>query len=481
MKICRTSILMGVGVPSVVALLITATLSTPAITSAANSAESDQLNLSATLVGMDGLPVADTTVRLDNLVAGPGGSETGVPLAVTVTDGDGVFSFAADASQLERDATGSYILEIETLGASRADGFVFDFQAIPPAAPGGPWTPEMPSVAAAPGNVGSAQRSRVRRALARSVTTAGTSLVFQAHRGLVAAGDRTSVAGAKTRNGVAPSITGPGDGTGSSDPSMGAPSGEDGSTTQTEDGTGAETLPSGYSWADPNTLQAVSDPSKAQSSATSCRPTESTWWNPIDKHRYNYVPTKWGKTQGKATLAWSISRTQQTQLSIALNVAGDWSKQGLTGSLEQDSNVTWAPTMAHDSRQLFDMKWEYNKEQKMCQPAVQEQLSYGLDVYRWVPDRPTGGNLKVDTAAIKACGGSGPAYHDPFSAPTSLTTSTTVTYSGFFEIGYAKLDVQQATGSSQTFSINPDSGKTAHACGNDDSPLYAHFAKEDGD
>lgn len=433
--------------------------------------EHEEVSVRATLVGIDGLPIAATAVRLDNLVPGTEGSETGVPLAQTTTDDNGVFSLAADASSLKRDETGRYMLELETVAAPRADGFVYDFQAIPPTQSGESWQVDLPPVPPAQSSQPTTARGRT---LARTVSSATTNVVFQARHGLIAAAGRTSVSGVPSR-----SLALGADG--SSATILSAPVGEDGQDTETpESGTGAEVLPDGEFWADPTTGVRVSDPAKAQSSQTSCESSGTTIWLPMDRYRYNFVPTKWAKTQGQATFTWVIAQSQQTELQMAVEVAGEWSGAGMAGSIEQDSSLTMRPEWGHNVRQLFYIKWQFQKQQKACYMG-KALGSYKLNVYRWVPYAPTGGNRQLDTTSSVNCGGSGPHFHDPFAAATTLTRDTTVTFTGFFSLVGILLNSRQTTGSSQAFTIEPDPGKTAHACGNDDGPMWAHFAKENGD
>jgi hypothetical protein len=424
----------------------------------------EQVSLEATLLGLDGLPLADTTVRLDNLVPGTEGSELGVPVAEATTDARGVFSMATDPSSLRPDGTGRYMLELETVAAARAAGFVYDFQALPPAQAGDSWRFDLPPLATPSSRAVVTPRQRV---LARSVSSASTGPVFQAGHGLVAEAGRSAAPG------VSPALD--------SGDLLSAPPGEDGADTETPEwGSGAETLPDGQFWSDPVTRRPVSDPAQADSPQTSCASGESTVWLPMDKYTYGFVPTKWAKTQGRATFSWVIAQSQQTELQIAVEVAGEWSATGMAGSIVQDSSLTMKPEWPHGVRQIFYIKWEFNKQQKACYMG-KALGSYRLDVFRWMPYTPTGGSRQLDTAASVDCGGPGPAYHDPFAAPTTLTRNTTVTFSDFFTLAGIQLDTRQTTGSSQAFTIKPDAGKTAHACGNDASPMAAHFAKENGD
>lgn len=452
----------------------------------ASSATTPQVRISATLEGLNGLPLGHTLVRLDNLVAGPDGREVTRPLTETLTNRRGTFYVAADAWRLKKDATGSYMLELETIAAPAASGFVYDFRALPPRRTSGRWTVEMPPVIPESRRLAwAAGRPETDRVLARSVGAATTPLVFQVRRGLVASGQQSSIPGTSKRTIVGPDLTNPPGGGGSGtlggfSGDMVAPPGET-STAETTDGSGTETLPSGDYWVDPISLAQVSDPLQAQSKNTSCRATEDAQWQPIDSYRYNWVPTKWGKTESRGSLRWKIGQTQQTDLQGVIDIAGDYGTLSFMGSESETSSIDAEPKIPNNSRQLVEMHWKYQKEQKICVPAAEEQGAYGLNVYRWVPDQWTGGNRLLDTSSGVSCGGSGPAYHDTYGSTTTLSKDTTVTYDAFYTIANVELDVKQADTSAQTFSIIPNSGTNVNACGSDGSPLVASFAKEDGD
>lgn len=94
------------------------------------------------------------------------------------------------------------------------------------------------------------------------------------------------------------------------------------------------------------------------------------------------------------------------------------------------------------------------------------------------PRQATGGNLMTRTSKTTRCGGSGTAFHDPFSQKVPIEKESVATYGGFFRRSGIGLSVEQRTTHAERFFVMPSPGKTAHFCGDDAGPTCASHAKE---
>jgi hypothetical protein len=207
-------------------------------------------------------------------------------------------------------------------------------------------------------------------------------------------------------------------------------------------------------------------------------------WAAKDYYKYNYVPTKYFRTLSNSKFKWTISRTTESTLTMAMNLDGSKYKGGFAATKHQSSGLTWEPQSGNNVRAVWTIKWKYQQERAYCfvgssswDPTGGYQFMW-IDAWRWIPVSIEAGNKFRDTSATFACGGTGPAYVDQFGAPTTISGGTGVTYRGFFTIAGVSLDISQDDASQQDFKIIPDTGLTATACGNTGTPKYASLVKE---
>lgn len=145
-------------------------------------------------------------------------------------------------------------------------------------------------------------------------------------------------------------------------------------------------------------------------------------------------------------------------------------QEGGTGAV-----CTSGPAQNNVNRFLY-VEYEYRKWQFVC--ANWTYRTHYPGVYEWRPQLFTGGNVNTTTSAWGCTPGSGGAQSSLHAHPTWMQRSGSLTYAGLFQLFGIRLDANTATSSSTKYTITPDSGQTAHYCGNDNYPTYAQRARE---
>ncbi len=421
--------------------------------------------ISGTLLDADGAAVRAGQVSLSALVT-EGRWTTAVPVADDVTSGTGRFDLVTDRASLPAGAVRGKAasLELTYTAAPGEKGLVYEVTATRSGSTGS-WQLELPGDAVTRTN---------------SAAATGFDLSFQVGTGLVTSGSTVgrhahTLAAAATR-------TGPVD-AGSVDVGavLKAPKGaRPRMRERTRVVDARPPVPKGVRLvpASANTRAATTTGGPNQSSATSCPPDmPASGWTGLQVFKWNYAPAKLMITKNRGNLGFVIGRSHETKLQVTMDVGGDKYAGGFTGAIDNKSEMTAEPTVGKGQKKLWKLKWRYQKFQKWCMPASGTWIQF-LDVYKWRPKNPTGGNRKDSTTLGVKCGGKGPKYNDFFGAKTTISKDTTVTFNGFFTIALVRLDARQQDKSQQRFWIKPAGSANVKACGNNDAPLFADLARE---
>jgi hypothetical protein len=387
------------------------------------------VSLSAVLLDQAGEPLPDTSLAMGGEVRRNEAITDVVRIATATTDHEGRFTISGDPSALPTDARGAVALELDTIDAPAEHAFTYGFSALPPTSGEPNWTIEL--LPPAP--------------------------VFQVGTGLVEA---TAVEGGAQLSAADEYAEAESGGTG-----LSAPAGE--TRTTEEDGQVAEEpLPRGM---------AVDG-----YGGTSC-PTGHKGpigWRTRPRIKYNHVPTKYVRTRNRARFRWRISRSHETTLEFAVNVAGRKYAGGALKSSWNENSITWTPTVSNFQKRIFKIKWAYQKQRKFCHSDLGDGGIWMLDWWRWMPKRPEAGNSSPKTNVVFQCAGTGPRYSDWIQHEVSVARNTSVMYRNWFTILGVTLDGRQLDRSDQVFTVIPDAGRKAHVCGDNDTPAYASLVKE---
>lgn len=404
------------------------------------AAAPDGAAISGFLLSEDGTPLTSGTLTLALLDETNPDWVTSTVLDTAVSDRGGHFELVAESAELPA-TTDPVPLELSYDNAPGETGLIYDFRAIP-AESGGLWQLELPTEG---------------RRIANPTTISGYDVLFGLGAGLLDVAPAASGLGL----GDAPIMT-----TTSSELEAGI--GEDGATDEeTQIGSEEPPTPAGY----------ITVPTVAALGGSCPAGYPSTGWTSLDSYKWNYAPVRHMHTRDKSSQGYTLGRSNESSLSIAMDVDGKKYKGGLSGSYDQRSDLTMEPWVGNGRNVMFKMKWRYVKQRKWCMPSSGTWI-YWTNAYRWVPKNATGGNKIVDVSAGIQCGGTGPAYNDFFGAKTTVSRESTATYKGYFTINNVKLDLKQLDRDTQKFWIDPDDGVNAKACGSNDAPMYASLVRE---
>lgn len=406
-------------------LLVVVGVSSGLVGSAAQSTPAvPVVTLSAVLLDQAGEPLPDTSLALGGEVRRNEAITDVVRIATATTDHEGRFTISGDPSALPSEARGAVALELDTIDAPAEHAFTYGFSALPPTPGETNWTIEL--LPRAP------------------VFQVGTGLVESSAQLLAADEYETAASGGS---------------------GLSAPAGETSTTEETEQ-VADEPLPRGMR--------------VDGYGGTSC-PTGHKGpigWRTRPRLKFNHVPTKYIRTRNRATFNWKISRSNETTLEYAVNVAGSKYGAGAMKSSWNENSITWTPTVGNFQRRIFKIKWAYQKQRKFCHSDLGDGGIWMLDWWRWMPKRPEAGHSIPRTSTVVRCGGVGPRYSDWIPHKVEIARNSSVKYHNYFTILGAQLDAQQLDRSEQVLTVIPNTGRKAHICGDTDTPAYANLVKE---
>jgi hypothetical protein len=415
--------------------LLTAVAASSLQTSTASAPPAPEVTLTGVVLDASGAPLAGSTVRLSGSMPRENRITNLVTLDEAVTNEAGVFTLSGDPHGVPASQGGAVPMEFDVIGGPD-EAIIHPFVATPPTDAAGSWLIDIP------------------------VPASGVP-VFQVGRGLVEESVVAPATARKVRARAVPTTTMTTTTT-ASESIDAAPGETDGSETTV---VGAEAAPSGY----------IID----GTGGTECPSGYSViGWMAVDSYKYNEVPTKFIKTGNNSKAAWTIARSNETKLGIAIDVAGTATAGSALWESASNRSIEWTPSVGNNVQSIFYIKWRFQKEKKICHDSLGTGHVWVLNARRWMPNRPEAGNDIVGTIVSFACGGPGPAYRDFITAPVALAQGSTSKLGGYFRIAGVALDAQQTDASSQVLKITPDAGRTAEWCGSNDSPAYAKFVKE---
>lgn len=190
----------------------------------------------------------------------------------------------------------------------------------------------------------------------------------------------------------------------------------------------------------------------AGKSASTCSGT--VFWVEVKKvYGVTWLPLHGLYTGAHSKQSYSWTRQKYTRAGVTLiGSDGKSTKGGLSYSTEKASSLTIAPNVPNKSHTLVYAKWIYHKWQGYCLPSGPPNLGgWLMDIYKWRPAKAAGDSRNSTWLGHFSC-----KYDHTIGNATTMTSTVTARWSGYYQFMGASLDASQTQSTSTSTTIRPD-------------------------
>ena len=186
---------------------------------------------------------------------------------------------------------------------------------------------------------------------------------------------------------------------------------------------------------------------------SSCKGT--VYWVEVKNvYGVTWLPLHGLYTGAHSSQSYSWTKQDYTRAGVTLiGSDGKATKGGLSYSTEKTSSLTIAPKVPNKSHTLVYAKWIYHKWQGYCLPSGPPNVGgWLMNIYKWRPAKAAGDSRNSTWLGQFSC-----SYNHTIGNATTMTTTVTATWSGYYQFMGASLDASQTQSTSTSTTIRPDS------------------------
>ena len=183
----------------------------------------------------------------------------------------------------------------------------------------------------------------------------------------------------------------------------------------------------------------------------------SVYWVKVKNvYGVTWLPLHGLYTGAHSRQSYSWTKQNYTRAGITLIASdGKATKGGLSYSTEKTSSLTIAPKVPNKSHTLVYAKWIYYKWQGYCLPSGPPNVGgWLMDIYKWKPAKAAGDSRNSTWLGKFSC-----RYNHTIGNATTMTSTVTARWSGYYRFMGATLDASQTQSTSTSTTIRPDASE----------------------